>query len=128
MLTFKKKIKIEGSDETEITISLTKQEVYNEMDSNDKEWLTKKLDYEGYIDDDDDISLLEKYRDAGGFEINRLIQEMVYDGRIRDTDVVSEHNNILEETFDDAVSKLIGSRRYLTKEQEEYLMNLIKNI
>lgn len=127
MLTFKKKIKIEGSDETEIEISLTKQEVYNEMDSDDKEWLSKRLEYEGYIDDDD-ISLLEKYRDAGGFEINRLIREMVYDGRIRDTDVISEHNNILEETFDDAVSKLIGSRRYLTKEQEEYLINLTKII
>jgi len=76
------------------------------------------------VDVDIDVDVAEFYSDCSDKEKKELAQYLVEDGFIPGYSEEAGQDNLMDETYKEALNKLYSKRTYLTLEEEQFLINL----
>lgn len=76
------------------------------------------------VDVDIDVDVAEFYGDCSDKEKKELAQYLVEDGFIPGYSEEVGQDNLMDETYKEALNKLYSKRTYLTLEEEQFLINL----
>lgn len=76
------------------------------------------------VDVDIDVDVAELYGDCSDKEKKELAQYLVEDGFIPGYSEQTGEDNLMDETYKNALTKLYSKRIYLTLEEEQFLINL----
>ena len=77
-----------------------------------------------------DVDVDDFYDELDKTEKKDLIDRLIEDGYIRDTDLDTKYNETSPagQIFEDAINKIRANRLQLTLEQEEYILSLAKSL